>query len=368
MLKSFRSGVLFCSAVGVMMAGSWGRVFAQSADVAPTVVREAAEEQEVLFLLDDKESEASADGEYWLGIGLSPLPELARQQLGLEGGLVVEDVAAESPAAKAEIKRLDILIKAGEASLKEPADLVKSVEKIKGGVLTIIAVRGGKQITASVSPAKRPKAEDSADVLKSLRVRVPELGAEIEQVEAALAKLKAKTGGAGVNLFFPKPAMVAPRVDVKAVELPKNMTVKITKEGNLPAKVLVKKENQEWEVTEEKLSELPEDVRKHVQQYLNQPHNFQMHYKGQVGSVQMSPESPLEYKIVPPTRYTPARAATPAKPASPAGAYAPQVARVQSYRVEREDKAVESKLDAILKKLDQLQKEVDELRDRDGKK
>src|SRR5262245_44978675 len=45
--------------------------------------------------------EAPPLGEYWIGIALGELPEVARKQLKLEHGLVVDDVIADSPASKA---------------------------------------------------------------------------------------------------------------------------------------------------------------------------------------------------------------------------------------------------------------------------
>jgi hypothetical protein len=72
---------------------------------------------------EKKEKEDAAHSEYWLGVQLAALPELARQQLGVDYGLAVEDITPDSPAAKAEIKPHDILVKAGDVPLKEAGDL-----------------------------------------------------------------------------------------------------------------------------------------------------------------------------------------------------------------------------------------------------
>ena len=84
------------------------------------------------------------------------MPELAKQQLGVDYGLAVEDVTADSPAAKAEIKPHDILVKAGDVPLKEAGDLVKVVEGSEGKDIKITIVRGGKDRTITVTPARRP--------------------------------------------------------------------------------------------------------------------------------------------------------------------------------------------------------------------
>src|SRR3954453_15996668 len=55
---------------------------------------------------------AQADkNEYWLGVRIAELTDVVKQQLGIDQGLVVEDVMPDSPAAKADIKKNDILIK-----------------------------------------------------------------------------------------------------------------------------------------------------------------------------------------------------------------------------------------------------------------
>ena len=93
---------------------------------------------------DEGKADEAPKGDYWLGIQIAALPEVAKQQLGVEHGLAVEVVLPDSPAAKAEIKKHDILIKAGDTPLKEAADLIKSVDASQGKEITIMIIRGGK--------------------------------------------------------------------------------------------------------------------------------------------------------------------------------------------------------------------------------
>jgi hypothetical protein len=53
-----------------------------------------------------------------------------------------------------------------------------------------------------------------------------------------------------------------------APPLPANMSVFISKEGDQPAKIVVKRGDQKWEVTEKELDKLPADVRPHVERML----------------------------------------------------------------------------------------------------
>ena len=92
--------------------------------------------------------------EYWIGIGLGGLPDIAKQQLGVKDGLVVSEVMDDDPAAKAGFKKNDILVKAGDAPVKAPADLIKAVDASHGKQMIITIVRGGKDRTIEVTPAK----------------------------------------------------------------------------------------------------------------------------------------------------------------------------------------------------------------------
>ena len=57
-------------------------------------------------------------------------------------------------------------------------------------------------------------------------------------------------------------------VDQDPQKLPKDMSVTITKEGEQPAKIVVKQGDKTWETTEDKLDDLPDEVRGHVQSFL----------------------------------------------------------------------------------------------------
>jgi hypothetical protein len=200
----------------------------------------------------DAQEEEAASSEYWLGVQVAALPELAKRQLALKHGLAVEDVTADSPAAKAEIKRYDILLKAGDTPLTVAADLVKTVEAAKGKEIEITIKRDGESRTIRVTADKRPKSETTIDIVrKKIEASRPELAGEIKQLEEALEKLKSKAGKDGFGIFYAKPAIVAPpKFDFKfdnklhadwMLELPKDLSVQINKQGNDATKIHVKR-------------------------------------------------------------------------------------------------------------------------------
>jgi hypothetical protein len=332
---------------------------------------------------EKKEKEDAAHSEYWLGVQLAALPELARQQLGVDYGLAVEDITPDSPAAKAEIKPHDILVKAGDVPLKEAGDLVKVVEGSQGKEITITIVRGGKDRTITVTPAKRPERERTITV----RGRGPELDTEIKRLEEALENLKNKAGKEGFGMYFPRPAIVAPKLnlyrsapspkDLKD-EFPKDLSVQINKEGDQPVKIHVQRGGKEWDVTEDKLSDLPDDVRPHVQKLLGRmlapgfaaaaQRILRVTPEGKVeGELRLAPNPPNP-PAAPRAPRLAAPSAPPSPPVPPASGAVPQ--RAYSFRLESSDRregkldpvALEDKLTAIMKKLDELRKDVDELR------
>ena len=309
--------------------------------------------------------EVAPVSEYWIGIALGELPEVAKKQLQLEHGLVVEDVLPDSPAAKAQFKPHDVLIRAGEAILDQPADILKAVDEAKDKELRVIILREGKEMAVQVTPVKRPQPE--VGETQTLEARIP--GGAIERIEEALRELKGQGGQNPLELYFARPGVVVRHVE-KGVGVPNNLTVRINKESDgKPAKIHVKRDDKEWEVTEDKLGDLPDDVRPVIERMLGK------------GPLSMRLPQALPPTVAPPAtvradvryRAAPLAPATPVAPATPA----PQTARLHAYRVESRGGGVEAKVDQILKKLDaldsrsiddlkkeveRLRKEVDELR------
>ena len=172
-------------------------------------------------------------GEYWLGLEVGPLQEELRKKLNLPQaqGLVVLQVAPESPAAKGGLKREDVLLKAGCKPLKNIQDLIDAIQEAKNKDLAIELNRNGKAEKLAVRPAKR-------------------------------AAGGLQCGGAGGQVF-----VLREGGNPLAVALPDGVTVTITKTGKKPAKIKVRQEKT-WEVGPTELGKLPEDLRPYVEQML----------------------------------------------------------------------------------------------------
>jgi len=204
-------------------------------------------------------------GDYWLGLECYPADDAMRAQLKLpEGhGLVVGSVVPESPAAEVEIKRHDVLVKAGDESLGGIQDLVDAVESAKESELTIELIRGGKKKEITVTPAKRPHDARPGHGVHTL----PQAG--WDRARKLLERLQPGNLPKGQYRFrFFHPGMVLPPGHDVDKPLPGNMSISVTKQGEKPAKIVVERGDERWELTEDDLDKLPEDVRPHVERML----------------------------------------------------------------------------------------------------
>jgi len=91
----------------------------------------------------------------YLGILVGPTAKDAART-----GAVVRDVAPESPAAKAGLKKGDLIVKIGAQEVNDPKALVEAVAGHQGGEKVILhVVRDGKEQTIEATLAERPGAK-----------------------------------------------------------------------------------------------------------------------------------------------------------------------------------------------------------------
>ncbi|MGQ9504304.1 MAG: S1C family serine protease [Thermogutta sp.] len=202
--------------------------------------------------------------EYWLGIFCGPIPEPVRAQLSIpeDQGLLVHMVTKDSPADKAGIRQYDILLEAAGKVLKSPEDLIAVVNEHKDQTFQITILRKGKTESVNVSGERRP-------VIKGLESAPPFPGpfASSQDWENWFEWFRKQLPNRPPLTFrFYRPGVVLPPGD--AAELPKDLTIVITKQGSEPAKIVVRRGEKTWEVTEKELDKLPKDIRPHVERML----------------------------------------------------------------------------------------------------
>ena len=209
-----------------------------------------------------KGEERAAAAAYWIGVLCEPPPAALRAQLNLAGekGLLVQDVAKDSPADKAGLKQFDVLLSIGDEPLASPQDLSRLVAGSQGEALTIRYLRGAKEASVEVKPAERPSRFEFNDWV------VPE--GDQAQFQHWLERLRPGMESNPLAMRFFHPGMVLPPETATDAALPDDMSVTITKQGKEPAKISVKQGERSWEVAEDKLDELPDAVRMAVERML----------------------------------------------------------------------------------------------------
>ena len=315
----------------------------------------------VLALIDDKVKEHVKASEYWIGVALGELPAVVKTQLKLERGLVVEEVMPDSPAAKAEFKQYDVVVQVAGKPVDEPMDVITAVEEAKDKEIRVVIFRDGKETALRVTPAKRPQSTTVEAAIAEAVDPEEVQKLTIKRLEDAIIELKGKTGQ-DLSLYLARPGVVASGAAAKYLaDLPKSMTITITRDGDGPAKIHVKREGKEWDATSDKLSELPDDVRSQVEQMLGKVIHPMMSAKVRslvVPKMAHGGHTIVVPSVVQPT-VTPRTLVAPATPATPA---APGGTRVRAFRVEGEGS--DAKLDLILKKLETLDsKSIEQLQD-----
>jgi hypothetical protein len=257
--------------------------------------------------------------EYWLGIVSEPVPDALRTQLSLpeNQGLLVEQVAPQSPAA-AVLQRYDILLKADGKALVHVGDLIAAVGAAKGKKINLDIVRKGKPMKVEVTPAKRPEG-----AIAGLLPPTPHEAWSkwMEQFRPGDPHHR------DYSLFFLRPGVVVSRPGALP-DLPNNVTIAVTKQGNQPAKIVVTRGDEKWEVTEGKLDALPPELRPHVEGMLRHP------WRGA-----LAPR--LEGRVSPP---------------ADSGPPAPRLPKMEPR------KSLENKLDEMSRRLEEMRKAFDELK------
>jgi len=77
-------------------------------------------------------------------------------------------------------------------------------------------------------------------------------------------------GQSPLRFRFIQPGTLLPAAEADAFPLPRSLRIAITRQGDEPARVVVERDGRRWEVTEDTLETLPEDVRSQVLRPLDQ--------------------------------------------------------------------------------------------------
>jgi membrane-associated protease RseP (regulator of RpoE activity) len=212
----------------------------------------------------DEDAQEPAQPAYWLGLQGAPIEsDVLRTHLQLadDVGVIVADVMKDSPAEKAGLRKHDILLEVNGEQITDMTVLQRAVADSAGKPLELRIIRLAKEEPIEVTPEERP-----ADLALSPR---GEAGGALQRnrLEGLLRGLPQGDVG-GLRIFGN--GIVGGGMGLG--NFPGGVSVSVTREGDGPATVTVKKGDQTWTVKgddEEALKELPDDVRPFVEQMLH---------------------------------------------------------------------------------------------------
>jgi len=278
LLNSMRGTSLGALTVVLMLgAGSTTQASDEAAKTEGPVVqigRADGDQSAPQFGTEQSQPEAP---KYWIGLLAGAIPAdhplQAHLDLPENQGLLVANIVPDSPAAKAGIKKHDILLRANDTDLHEMHDLIEIVlaEGEKKGQITLEAFRHGNRESVFVTPEERP-ADAQVSVPQGGVGGFGEGGGGFELPEGLPGELLQQFGERGPFEF----RNFGPGVIVGGGQgfagIPNGVSVSVQKEDGQPTKITVKRGEETWEVTgddAESLKQLPEDVRPFVEQMLH---------------------------------------------------------------------------------------------------
>lgn len=263
----FALGVWLAAPLALVCLGSWRSSSLAAGPTVPVVPTAFTAEEKAKPQKPDAsqtdETDVLKKTTYWLGISCSEIPEAVQAQVDLDPGqgIIVVEVAKGSPAEKAGIKPHDILLEADGKRLTSVDDLARVVNEKKSDAFELKLLRKGKVETLRV--AGEPKPPESVEAVPPF----PGPFGSREDWEKWFEWFRKRFPGEPPLTFrFYRPGVVVP--PGASAPLPKDLTIVITKQGEGPAKIVVKRGDKTWETTENELDKLPADIRPHVEQML----------------------------------------------------------------------------------------------------
>ena len=238
-------------------------------------------DQTLLQDVDEAREVALHQSSYWIGVVGAPVEDVVRVQLGLpEGqGLVIQSVVPDSPAAAAGLQEYDILTELDGQPLQDLGQLITAIEAAKETPIKVTGIRQGKSMVSTITPEKRPEEmvwsqPPYGSVPSGSGWEGPQVDSDaLRQWVDKLARNPNQPGPPMAFRFF------GPGIpqDEEGEGFSGNLSVQINKEDDRPARIVVKRDEETWEITEDQIDQLPEDLRGYIRGMLGKNGNLQMY-------------------------------------------------------------------------------------------
>lgn len=108
----------------------------------------------------DQNTTTLVPSSFWIGVQVTPVPDILLPHFGVNkenaGRIVVEQVVGGSPAAKAGLKRGDVILQFAGKEINSLYDLIGQVAEAKETAQPIQIIRNGAKIDLNITPVPRP--------------------------------------------------------------------------------------------------------------------------------------------------------------------------------------------------------------------
>lgn len=255
----------------VLLAGVCAQAQAQDAEEGKVVTIEADAGNGSFDLKE--EVRVVEEPAYWIGIqGRNIENEVLRThfQLAADMGVVVEQVVDDSPAAKAGLRRHDIILRANGDAVDNMRVLQEHVRTGKDKPLELKIIRLGKKENIVVVPETRP---EQLDLPQNGFDRFGGNGRQGDMMQQLMQQFGGRNFG---------PGMVFRGGGGQAFDfnqMPNGVSVSVQRNNDEPAQITVQKGDKTWNIVgddEESLNQLPDDVRPFVKRMLKGQGNRQV--------------------------------------------------------------------------------------------
>ena len=128
------------------------------------------------------EEKALSVPKVWLGVAGQPVNKALAAQLGVEHGVTVELVASNGSAAKAGIKKYDIITRIGDTPIKGMGDMRSVIRSAEVGVeLEVELYSAGKKELKKVTLGERPSHLSQHNTVREIKPKVAQGNQQLPQ-------------------------------------------------------------------------------------------------------------------------------------------------------------------------------------------
>ncbi|MCC9606350.1 PDZ domain-containing protein [Blastopirellula sp. JC732] len=240
---------------GLMLAamaatfGGGNVLMAQESGDAKVVEAKPAEEAPAA---DEAKSEDQVTERYWIGAKMTAeVPSLLKRHLPqlAEKGVFVEGVFAGSPAEEAGLEAEDVVLELNGQPMVDARKLVDAVREGEGKTLKFVVLHNGKETAVDVTPRKMTQ-EDVLAIAQSSLMQ----GAESD------ARMPMRMRFFGPGQMMPQPG-VMPEMRLMDKSTGETIKIRVSREGDGPAKVHVEHNGNSYDVDAEHIDDLPKEIR-----------------------------------------------------------------------------------------------------------